>query len=94
MTRVIYKYEIPLKDETVLTLPHIHWPLSVGLDAEGHLCMWAEVETDQSPSDLAYRKVKVVGTGHAGVPDDTEYYFLGTVLQTPYVWHIYLEILE
>ncbi len=94
MTRVIYKYKLALMDEPILTLPIKHWPLSVGLDPQGYLCLWAKVGTDQDDDAVVQRRTRIVGTGRPGVPDASEFEFMGTVLMASFVWHIYLEILE
>ena len=58
--------------------------LSVGLDANGGLCVWAEVDTDKR---IKTYDIHIVGTGN---PRSTSCrFFIGTILQSPFVWHVY-----
>jgi hypothetical protein len=52
---------------------------------DGLLCLWAEVDTEAETEDV---ELLVRGTGHP-VPDDAE--FLGTAMDSPFVWHLFSE---
>ena len=88
----IYKYPIELMDESTLELPAHSKPVSVGLDPQGQLCLWAVVQPDV-PSTCTWG-VCVIGTGHP-VPDEiaqvgTDWIIAGRVNQGPFVWHVFL----
>lgn len=89
--KVIYKYEIrpdSTKDASfeirVVTKLGAK-PLYVALQ-NGIPCVWMEVDKARASTTITLYSV---GTGFGAVPDDGEY--LGTIIEGPYVWHIYVK---
>jgi hypothetical protein len=62
--------------------------LSVGRDADGTPCIWAQVDTE---SPKMVHKVYVVGTGEELTPEVCESFFLGTVVVQDRVWHVFYD---
>lgn len=88
--RTIYKYPIEIRDQQTIQVPvtgHGGGPdfLHVGLDALGKPSIWLEVDPEGSPRDC---NVYVVGTGMP-LPSSAAQH-LGTFVQGPYVWHLYV----
>jgi hypothetical protein len=88
--KTIYKY--PLYN--VPGINHVSLPanaliVSVGLDPNNALCLWAFV----NPKNVAYdiRKILVTGTGFPIVEPSLR--FMSTVRINEYMWHV-LEVLE
>ena len=82
--RTIYKYPLPVEDESVILLPGQPKLLHVGEQHNG-LVVWAEVEPEGSvrPHHFAVR-----GTGHP--LSGREGVYLGTVqMKSGLVWHVY-----
>lgn len=57
-------------------------PVSVGLQND-ICCVWMEVDTI---APLCTKHLFCVGTGFGSVPSTR---FIGTIIEDPYVWHIY-----
>lgn len=85
--RCIFKYHISYSAETTkIEMPISSKIISVGLDPQGDLCIWAIVDPEEGKS---MREFAVVGTGWP-MKDSLEYWtFLGTVKQGPYMWHVF-----
>jgi hypothetical protein len=88
VTRVIYKYPVPVDDQwhEVLTpgpsvIVHVDCQ-----GAFGTVNLWAEVDIDAAGS--LTRKMRAFATGQA-IPDGI--YYVGTALAGPFVWHVYAE---
>jgi hypothetical protein len=79
----IYKYELTLKDEQVLSLPADSEILSI--QAQGvAVFAWVSVDTSKPERD---RKIFIVGTGD---PVDTKgIKYISTVQVGPMVWHFF-----
>lgn len=79
-SRVIWKYAIPLGSEMTLALPGriIH----VGIQ-DGWPMLWVELLRGEAGRDRTFR---VFGTGH-DIPAGWEH--RGTVMDAPFVWHVY-----
>lgn len=84
MPRVIWKFPVPLNDTPLIKMPPGARILSVGAQGEV-ITLWAEVDPYEGPPIL--RKFHIRGTGHP-VPEG-EVTFIGTVLMSPFVWHVY-----
>lgn len=84
--RTIHKYPLVLTfaDQRIGT-PRVWRPVHVAMQ-HGEPTVWAEVDTDTG--DGYERMLRVVGTGHP-VPD--EYEHVGSSLDGPYVWHVYVK---
>lgn len=87
--RVIYKYTIPLGAMGMFDLSPRAQVKMVGIDpTSGAPAMWVE----QDPSDVKVeRRFRIVATGEpiggdGNFPSDIH---VGTVIDAPYVWHIY-----
>ena len=90
--KTIHKFVLRKEDRQVIDIPGYQQALSVGLDANRQLCMWAEVDTNSFV--VAQLVVFIVGTGHP-LPTTREWemkVFIGTVLDTPFVWHLYFKV--
>lgn len=92
--RTIWKYELPIGD----VAGEIEMPLGariIHVDQQRSMVatMWAEIPVPPGvpPSELATerRAFVVVGTGHT-IPGDGLTH-VGTVLDGPFVWHLYEE---
>ena len=87
----IWKYEVePDLVNQVYEMPIGAIILSFGLDGQGKMCFWAQVD------DSAQREghlISCVGTGWPIdiVNSDLNRYanFIGTVARGPYVWHLF-----
>ena len=82
--RTIYKYELIVQDDPQIISMHEGAKiLHVGLQKHNTISMWAETETETS---IITRKFVVVGTGY---PITFFGYYVGTVIDQPFVWHLY-----
>jgi len=83
--KTIYKYELAMKDEQVLSLPADAKVLSV--QAQGvQVFAWVSLDTKKPERD---RKIYIAGTGN---PIDCEgLQHLATVQVGPMVWHFFEE---
>lgn len=94
--KTIYKYTPARNPNTYgefsLQLPYGCNVLSVAIDPQGVLCIYAEVNTEEQQTQevLLY----VLGTGKEFINSSRKelYKFLGTVIQGPFVWHVYYQI--
>ena len=84
--RTIWKFPLEVMDEQTVPMPDGAKVLSVGLDADGALCVWAVVDPDRPRVGKSFR---IYGTGNPVPADLSEVGFLGTVLMPPFVWHVY-----
>lgn len=84
----IYKYKLYELGENKIEMPQGAQVLSAKIDPQGDVCIWAIVNPELK-NEL--RTFFVAGTGwelsdaFSGKPID----FYGTVIQEPYVWHIF-----
>ncbi len=86
MARTIWKYPLRITDWQRVSMQRGACILSAGVDPQGQLCIWAEVDPEAS---VEPRDVRIVGTGH-GI-DLTGYSrFVGSVTRGMFVWHIYM----
>jgi hypothetical protein len=82
--KTIWKFPIKITDYQVLTVP-INWePIHVGLDPQGTPCIWAEVDSEKKTEPC---NIYVYGTGHQA-DIDTQVH-IGSLVQGPFVWHVY-----
>ncbi len=82
--RTVYKYV--LKDRTTqkVAMPGLEKIVHVGMQNDT-ICLWAEVQTHFPEKE---HTIFVVGTGH-DLPQDGVLLHQGTVMDGPFVWHIY-----
>lgn len=85
--KTIYKYPLSLAGGEV-KMPDNAMILSVAVQGEESLYIWAEVDTAE---EIVTRTFAVYGTGWPLTSkfNDTPHHFIGTVICGPYVWHIY-----
>ena len=94
----IWKYEtkggkVVFKEaDTDIEVPVGATALSAGLDPQGKLCVWMLLHPEYSKER---RRIYVRGTGH-DCSDVIEKgaRFVGTVVQPPYVWHVFIDFLK
>lgn len=82
---VIYKYPFELQDVVLIEAPSLARWRHVA-SQNGKLTVWAEV--DPIRPTVGYR-FHVYGTGHE--MRSTSQHYIGTVMDPPFVWHIYVE---
>ncbi len=80
---VIWEYVLEITDTQVLEMPKGAEILSVA-NQRGKLCLWAACDPDKVPEQ---RTIEIVGTGNSAIFCRRK--FIGTVLQVPFVWHIF-----
>lgn len=83
--KTIWKYHPTIEDTVTFIVPPETKFLSAGVDPSGELCVWMEVRHPEKEKTSRI-KCGVYGTGQE-VPEGMT--FLGTVLMTPFVWHVY-----
>ena len=85
----IYKYDLEIKigaiDTAEIEMPVNSVPLHVGYQ-RGQLMLWVRVNTNPDAAVLKH-KFKIYGTGRT-ISNDREL-FIGTVLEGPFVWHVF-----
>lgn len=84
--KTIYKYSLVTKVEQAIVMPAFATILSVGLDPQGELCLWASIDDLQVPEQ---RVILIQGTGHRY--HILSNHFIGSVTMGLYVWHIFSE---
>jgi hypothetical protein len=92
--RTIHKYKLKITNEQIIDMPAHAAILSVGTDQFNNVCLWAMVETDNPPEP---RKFSITGTGNHFPGPETPgnvQKFLGTAVQSPFVWHVFEEKLN
>ena len=86
----IWKFPIKVTDRQGINVPNDAYPVHVGLDPVGNLCIWLRVDPDRIKRKMI---VRLFGTGHP--IDDTTLVFVGSVKQANFMWHIFVSpILE
>jgi hypothetical protein len=91
VTTAVWKFHIPLDDDSTVEMPRYAQVLHVGLDpadppgSHARIAVWAYVLTDQP---LWPHRFHVRGTGHEVSPARWRQY-VGTVIDTPFVWHVF-----
>jgi hypothetical protein len=99
MSKVIYKYRL-FGHKTVVRLPYRSDVLSIDIDPQNYLCMWAIHDLDDEKGREVEYEVLVQPTG---VPTDEPLWVLGecpedgfgffkTIVIKEYVWHIFLRM--
>ena len=87
---VIYKFPIlaNLISKPMTQMP-LYKVLHVGYDPGGRPCVWAEVVPSCTSAYDTF--VRIVGTGEP-VPEGADH--IGTYIEGPFVWHVYMERIE
>lgn len=87
--RTIWKFTLATRNEAgIFKVPEGAHFFYAGQDPSGELCAWAYVNTAEPE---VHRRIAVVGTGQP-FPFESGADFLGTVVEGPYVWHIFAEM--
>ena len=84
----IWKFEFEVADEATVEMPVGAEILSVGMQVQHTICIWAKVDDkEKSQKRVFYAR----GTGHSigWMPVGAE--FIGTVIDGEFVWHIFGE---
>lgn len=89
----IFKYPLQVAPINLLQLPKESKIIHVAIQMPAGICLWCEVPRPDDIHDVEERKIVVYGTGHE-IPDSLKVEHLGTVMDGPYVWHVYEEIKE
>ena len=86
--RTVWKFQLEMTGVQKVAMPAGAEILSAAIQPPTRtLCLWALVDDDEA--ELETRSVYIVGTGTpmpAGVGSAD---FIGTVLDPPYVWHLF-----
>lgn len=99
--RTVHKYPILSWMEESFTTYQGFVPRHAGIDGEGQLCVWLEVDTSKLPVEA---EVKVVATGREidfpvigwgniflDPTYENKFEFVGTAIESNgYVWHVYI----
>lgn len=88
--RVIWKFPLApgAPSRQMVSMPVYARLLSVGLDPQGELCVWAEVDPEEKRRQHVF--FTVLGTGHPFPPEPMGP-FIGTVSMAPLIFHVYGE---
>lgn len=89
MAKQIWKFDVPIGLKQVTRpLPPGAQIVHVAKQADGAITFWAEFNTlfQDEPHLFEERIFRVFGTGHR-IESDWDY--VGTILDEPYVWHLY-----
>lgn len=86
--KTIHKYNLIPTEKQIVLLPRFHKIIHAGFDCAGNLCLWAEVYTDNvmEPQDIF-----ILGTGHEMPKFSNLKTHLGTVVDSQFVRHIYID---
>ena len=83
--KTIYKYQLRVIDDIQeVTMPE-NSKIIYAANQAGFLTFWAEVQEDKIGAGVT-RLFLVHGTGH---PIHDNEVYVGSVIQPPFVWHIY-----
>ncbi|WP_417459103.1 hypothetical protein [Kordiimonas sp.] len=83
----IWKYELEITDLQRVAMPKGAKILSVGKQG-AYACLWAMVDENEDATEE--RCIEIVGTGnpmHRSMGFARR--FIGTVVMTPFVWHVF-----
>lgn len=86
--RTIHKQALNIISEQSLSLPSDAKIRSIQVQQDT-ICIWYEFEPNIERLDIK-RTFLIIGTGHKFNEQNLEY--IGTVLNGPFVWHIYEQI--
>jgi hypothetical protein len=84
--QTIYKYEFGISGEQVLKMPDYAEILKIAKSGDGRFYLWALVDTNNL---IVKRRICVFGTGHPIPQAYTTAYYIDTVFDGPYVWHVF-----
>lgn len=90
--KTIHKFPLAIEGTQEITMPVGASVLTAGVDPNGIVCLWAEVNTDEEKTET--RVFALFGTGHPVThKQGHQLFYIGTVVERnrPLVWHIYEE---
>jgi len=87
MTLRVWKYTLPLNDDTTILNMPMHAELLHFDNQNGIPTMWVLVDPEGGDGSEV-RSFRIVGTGHK-LKDDVFYYSVGTAIFGPFVWHLF-----
>lgn len=92
--KAIWKYPIDIESEQHIRVQADFTPLHVGIDPTGTPCVWGLVDPGNPEATVSFR-VLIFGTGHpiTGPEEgnfDDEPKYLGSFVQGPFVWHVFV----
>lgn len=85
--KTIHKYRIEISCNQEIELPAEYEVIHVGLDPFGIPSIWAIVDPFRVK---IWKTVRVFGTGHE-IPESVENRHIGSFVQGPYVWHVFID---
>ena len=83
----IWKHKLKVTDRQTISLPRGATVLSVHMQ-NGYICLWARVDPDAAKLDVP---VGIVGTDSPCWPSAEDYTFVVTVIDAPFVWHVFIQ---
>jgi len=83
--KTVYKYPLETIERQKIDIHRNAMFLSAGIDPSGGLCLWALVDTAEP---MATRTIFIVGTGFP-IADNIPMFFLDTVKNGPFMWHVF-----
>jgi hypothetical protein len=81
---VVYKYNLSSVEHLI---PEGFTPVHAGVDPNGDVCVWAEVNPAAAPQAVRFF---VVATGAPVI--EGHWTHVATYIDDPFVWHVYYEI--
>lgn len=85
MATTIWKKQLQMVDKQLVQLPRGSEILFVGVQ-DRNLCIWFRCDPRQP---LEARPIGIVGTGHPYCPEAEDSRYIGSVIQPPFVWHVF-----
>lgn len=82
----IWKFPLVVADEQIIETPEINQPLTVQVQ-HGTPCLWSMVDPDSRRIKV---RVRIFGTGHAGVTSEMLYVGTFQVSGGALVFHVFL----
>ena len=80
MMKQIWKYTV----DNIIEIPKGAEVLTVQIQNAFNPCIWVKVNPE---NELEKRQFAVIGTGQSF--DDTNYKYIGTYQDAPFVWHLF-----
>lgn len=84
--KTIWKFHLPLEDRVEVMARKGARPIHVGTDPTGVRSVWMEVNPDEDIEKPVV--LYIVGTGHP-LPDIAFAVHVGSLVEGPFVWHVY-----
>lgn len=81
----IWKFPIRIEDRQTIEMPFGAEIIHAGLDPSGAPCVWANVQTANSPEPVG---IFICGTGHP-IPGGATTH-VGSFQQASFMWHVFI----